>query len=56
MAFDITPRSFWTFPHLQALTDDLDDFVVSPTASSGLSIEEDDTSVYVKAAVPGVDP
>ncbi len=56
MAFDITPRSFWTFPTMRSLMDEVDDLVVSPTSTSGLSVSEDDHNVYVKAAVPGIDP
>ncbi len=56
MAFDITPRSFWTFPTMRSLMDEVDDLVVSPSSTSGLSVAEDDKNVYVKAAIPGVDP
>ena len=55
MAFDITPRSFWTFPTIRSLMDETDDMML-PTTHSGLEISEDEKAVYVKAAVPGVDP
>ncbi len=56
MAFDITPRSFWTFPTMRSLMDEVDDIMVSPASTSGLSVSEDDKNVFVKAAIPGVDP
>jgi len=56
MPTDITPY-FWRFPsmRLPSLWEDDDDWNPG-TTPSGLSISEDDASVYVSAALPGVDP
>src|SRR3972149_974843 len=50
----LIPRSFWGFPSLLEEMDE--DLLLSTTTISGLSISEDDKSVYVEAAVPGIDP
>ncbi|MEP7166839.1 MAG: Hsp20/alpha crystallin family protein [Candidatus Woesebacteria bacterium] len=49
----LVPRSFFTLPSL--MDEDWDSGMMSNTPS-GLSISDDDTSVYVEAALPGVDP
>lgn len=55
MAFDMTQRSLWTFPAFRSLMDD-DDFMTPVSTNSGLTVSEDDTHVFVKAAIPGIDP
>lgn len=57
MSTDLTPY-FWRFPtmRLPSLWEDDDDWHGPANVPSGLSISEDDTSVYVSAALPGVDP
>ena len=54
MAFDIAPRSILTFPAFRSIMSDVDDLLIPTT--NGLSISEDENSVYVKTAVPGIDP
>ena len=59
MAQDITPVDFWRTRSLPALWEDIEDmFPTLPTYGviSGLSISEDDSSVYVDASVPGIQP
>lgn len=57
MAFDLIPRSFWTFPsNLSTLFDNDEDWLSMPSSPSGLSVSEDDKQVYIEAAVPGADP
>jgi HSP20 family protein len=54
MTFDITPSRFWTIP---ARWQDWDDEDGMPaTSMNNLSISEDDTNVYIDAAIPGVNP
>src|SRR5258708_6701385 len=55
MTFDITPSRFWTLP---VRWQDWDDEEGLPNTSTmnNLSISEDDKSVYIDAAVPGVNP
>jgi HSP20 family protein len=54
MTNDILPRSFLTFPQFCSLIDE--DDTMSFTSPTGLSVSEDNTHVYVEAALPGVDP
>lgn len=58
MALDLVPWSFWRFPALRSFWDwdEEEEWSLSATAPSGLSISEDDKNVYVTAALPGVDP
>lgn len=58
MSNGLIPRSFWTFPTLRipSLVEDLLDETVLDTIPSGLSVSEDEGSVYVEAALPGIDP
>ena len=56
MVLDITPKSFWSFPTSRLFQWDDDDDAFSNTTPSGLSVSEDDQSVYVEAALPGVNP
>lgn len=55
MAFDITPSGFWSLPVRWQDWDD-DDNTPSGGMMNNLSISEDDKSVYIEAAVPGIDP
>lgn len=57
MSLDLIPRRVLSFPSLAMpdFWDDNDNWMV-PSTQSGLSISEDDTHVYVEAAVPGIDP
>jgi len=54
MSQGLVPHPFFgrRFP---SLIDWDDDFLAQASVSSGLEVSEDDTSVYVKAQVPGVD-
>lgn len=54
MAFDLIPNSFWNFPTLRSLQVEGDDEWFTPGSPSGISISEDEKSVYVSAALPGV--
>ena len=49
----LIPRSFWRFP---TFFEEEEALLPSTTTISGLSISEDDKSVYVEAALPGIDP
>lgn len=53
---DIVPRSFWRFPTIQSFWEDDNDWSQPLTAPSGLSVSEDDQSIYISAALPGVNP
>lgn len=57
MAIDLVPSSFFRFPVMRpySLFDEDDDFS-TPSPTGGLTIAEDEHSVYVQAALPGVDP
>lgn len=54
MAFDLIPKSLWAFPSIKPWFDDEDWVTNLPTASSGLSVSEDDKHVYVEAHMPGL--
>lgn len=58
MANDLVARNFWTFPNfrLPSIWDDEDDFLNFPQVPSGLSVSEDEKSVYVEAELPGLNP
>lgn len=57
MRSDLIPANFWRFPIIASnLWEDLSDLAPMAGTLNGLSISEDDKSVYVEAAVPGVDP
>jgi len=56
MAFDLVPRRFWSFPASSWFDLDEDDMSINQSSSTGVSISEDDTHVFVDAALPGVDP
>ena len=54
---DIVPTNFWRFPLIATnLWEDLGELAPTNGTLSGLSVSEDEKSVYVEAAVPGVDP
>lgn len=55
MAFDLIPRSFWNMPNRLPSIFEEDDWA-SFLPSSGLTISEDESKVYVEAAVPGLNP
>ncbi len=57
MPNDLVMRPFWEFSpfRMSSLLDD-EMWPTTPAGSGGLSISEDDTYVYVEAAMPGVDP
>jgi HSP20 family protein len=58
MSSDLTPKSYWSFPSFRFPSifdaDDDSDWMTIPGFSNGLSISEDEKSVYVEAALPGV--
>lgn len=56
MTYDLTPPSFWRFPTLRPMSSWEDDDDLTVTSPTGLSISEDDTNVYVEAALPGIEP
>lgn len=58
MAHDLISRRFLTYPAIQipSLWNDDDDWLTAPTSPSGLSVSEDDKTVYIEAALPGIDP
>jgi HSP20 family protein len=55
MAFDIMPRSFWRLPSI--IEDDDDNWSLTPWSpnATGVSISEDEKTVTVGVAVPGLD-
>lgn len=58
VAVDIVPTSnFWRLPFIASdLWEDLTDLTPLNGTLSGLTVSEDAKSVYVEAAMPGVDP
>ncbi|HLD21757.1 MAG TPA: Hsp20/alpha crystallin family protein [Patescibacteria group bacterium] len=59
MARELIPRDFFSNFRMPSLFEDEDNRFLSlldTQRSSGLSVSEDDTHVYVEAAVPGIDP
>ncbi len=55
MPFDLIPRGFFASPrNLTSIFDDEDDIWTIPNATSGLTISEDQASVFVEAAMPGL--
>jgi HSP20 family protein len=54
----MTPRSFWSFPMLRfpSLSEEGEEegWLENFSEPSGLSVSEDETHVYVEAAVPGL--
>lgn len=54
MSLELIPRSFWSMPtRLPSIFDDQDDWG-SFLPASGLTISEDDKSVFIEAAMPGL--
>lgn len=53
---DLVPGSFWRFPRFPSIWDEDEDWGLTVSPPSGLSISEDDKHVYVEAAVAGLDP
>ena len=57
MITDLVPKRFFSVPSISSFWDDDENWLTAPTmTNSGLSVSEDDKSVYVEAAVPGIDP
>ena len=58
MALDLIPRRLLSFPSLSLpdFWDEDEEWFTSPSTQSGLSVYEDDSKVYIEAAVPGIDP
>lgn len=57
MPMDLIPRSFFNFPsRLPSIWDEDEDFLSLSPGTSGLSVSEDEKSIYVEAQLPGVDP
>jgi HSP20 family protein len=58
MPNDLVMRPFWDFSpfRMSSLLDDEDSWPTAGYSNGGLSISEDDGSVYIEAAVPGVNP
>lgn len=55
MSFDLIPRSFWnTATRIPSMFEE-DDWA-SFLPSSGLTVSEDESHVFVEAALPGLDP
>ena len=55
MTYDLLPNSLWRFPTMRSWDED-EDWGLSTTSPSSLSISEDEKHVFVEAALPGVDP
>jgi len=53
MAYDLIPPSFWRIPSYPTL--DVFDEDTQSVIPGGLSISEDDSHVFVEAALPGLD-
>ena len=58
MALDLIPRRMLSFPSLSLpdFWDEDEEWLISPSTQSGLSVYEDEDKVYVEAAVPGINP
>lgn len=60
MTRKMIPRSLWSFPMLRfpfSLLDEGEEgWMENYTEPSGLSVSEDENSVYIEAAVPGLKP
>lgn len=55
---DLLPRDLFRFPliSIPTLVDDVVDLLPTANILNGLSVSDDDKSIYVEAAVPGIDP
>lgn len=58
MTTNLIPSRLLSFPSLSLpdFWDEDERWLTSPSAQSGLSLYEDESKVYVQAAVPGIDP
>jgi HSP20 family protein len=58
MTTSLIPRRLLSFPSLSLpdFWDEDEEWFISPSTQSGLSVYEDENKVYVEAAVPGIDP
>jgi HSP20 family protein len=58
MAFDLIPSRLLSFPsmRLPSFWNDEDEWLTTPSTSSGLAVSEDEKNIYVEAHVPGIDP
>ncbi len=58
MAYDLVPKSFFSFPSIQlpSIWNDDDEWLTSPSSPSGLSVSEDENKIYIEAALPGINP
>ena len=54
MTRDLVSNRLFSFPTLPSIWED-DDFTLLPQSQGGLSISEDDSKVYIEAALPGID-
>lgn len=53
---NLVPRDFFSVPRFPSVWDDEDDLWTVSNQPSGLTVSEDEHSVFVEAAVPGIDP
>lgn len=53
MAYDLIPKSLFTFP---SIWNDQDDWLTAPSSPSGLSVSEDKDKIYIEASLPGINP
>lgn len=58
MAYELIPSRLLSFPHVQlpSIWNDEDSWLTTPSHPSGLSISEDDSKIYIEAALPGINP
>ncbi len=57
MARDLIPRNPWSFPSLRWFDwDEDEDYALTASIPSGISVSEDDKHVYIEAHLPGVKP
>lgn len=56
MTLDLVPTRLFRFPSYPSIWEDDEDWSLTPSSPSGVSISEDEKNVYVEAAVPGIDP
>ncbi len=58
MPISLIPKKYLSFPSLSLpdLWSEEDNWLMTPSTQSGLSVYEDEKFVYVETAVPGIDP
>jgi len=58
MTTSLIPSRLLSFPSLSLpdFWDEDEEWLTTPSTQSGLSVYEDESKVYVEAAVPGIDP